>query len=75
MFQTILAVIVQFQKKSIPTHGRSLEIPRERGVIKVKIIEANISKKPFLGGGGGSMDIFLNCILAHGETMFENTAF
>ena len=45
---------VWFQKKSIPTvsHGRSLEIPRGRGVLKAKFLEAMYENKlEFLGGG------------------------
>jgi len=59
------------RKKSIPTHGRSSEIPRERGVLKAKILEAKYEAElKFLGRGGGtklktfhgwSMDIFWNC--------------
>ena len=63
--------IAQFQKKSIPPDGRSSEIPRGRGVLKVKILEQSMKLNwNFLGGGwcktknlhGGSMDIFWNCI-------------
>ena len=43
---------VQFQKKSILTHGRSLEIPRgEGGDLKVKILEQSMKLNwNFLGG-------------------------
>ena len=53
-------------------HGRSLEIPRGRGVLKVKRFEAKYKAKlEFPGGGGGgvakqktlhgeSIDIFWN---------------
>ena len=46
--------IVQFQKKNpYPPHGRSSEIPRGRGVLKVKNLEAkNETKLNFLGGAG-----------------------
>ena len=57
-----------------PPHGRSPEIGRVRGVVKVKILEAMFeAKMEFLGGmggakqkknfHGGSMDIFWNCTL------------
>jgi len=40
------------RKTSIPTHGRSSEIPRERGVLKAKILEAKYEAElEFLGGG------------------------
>ena len=39
------------RKNPYPTHGRSLEIPRERGVLRAKILEAVCEDKPeFLGG-------------------------
>ena len=42
------------QKNSIPTHGRSLEFPGGRGVLKVKTVEAKYEAKlEFLGVGGG----------------------
>ena len=55
-----------------PPHGRSLEIPRGRGVLKVKILEAMYEAKlEFPGGTGGAkrknlpwgelMDISWNC--------------
>ena len=44
--------IVQFQKP-YPPHRRSLEIPRGRGVLKGKILEAKyVAKLEFLGGWG-----------------------
>jgi len=58
------------RKNPYPPHGRSSEIPRGRGVLKAKILEAKYCMKlnwNFLGGGGcktkkpsmgGSMDIF-----------------
>ena len=55
---TILIIcIVQFQKKvpSHPGHRRSLEIPRGRRVLKVKILEAKYEAKvEFPGGTGGA---------------------
>ena len=57
------------RKNQYPSHGRSLEIPRGRGVLKAKILEAKYEAKlEFLGGRGyktktfhgGSMDIFWN---------------
>ena len=63
------------RKNPYPPHRRSLEIPKGRGVLKVKILEAKYEAKlefP-LGGGkkgvkektfcGGSMDIFWNCTI------------
>ena len=42
------------KKKPYPLHGRSLEIPRGRGVLKVKILEAKYEASwNFLGEGGG----------------------
>ena len=59
-----------------PLHGRSLEIPRERGVLRAKIVEALYEDKPeFPGGRGGcktktfhgvgSTDIFWKCTIQH----------
>ena len=36
-----------------PPHGRSLEIPRGRGVLKVKILEATYEAKLEFPGGQG----------------------
>ena len=42
------------RKNPYPPHGRSLEIPRGRGILKVKILEAKYEAKlEFTGGGGG----------------------
>ena len=59
------------EKNPYPPQGRSLEIPRGRGVLKVKILEAIYETKLEFPGGregakqktlcGGSMDIFWNC--------------
>ena len=47
--------IVQFQKKSIPTPWKAMEIPREKGVLKVKILEAKYEAKlEFPKGMGGA---------------------
>ena len=44
---------MQFQKKNIPTSGRSLENPRGRGILETKILpEKYEAKLNFLGGGG-----------------------
>ena len=61
------------RKNPYPSHGRSSEIPRERGVLKVKILEAKYEAKLEFPGGmggakqktfrGGSMDIFGNCTI------------
>ena len=60
---------VQFQKKSVPLHGWSPEIPRGRGFLKVKILEAKYKAKlefPEEGGGGGGQGV-QNQILPCGE--------
>ena len=59
------------RKNPYPPNGRSLEIPRGRGVLKAKILEAKYEVKLEFPGGtggakqktfhGGSMDIFWNC--------------
>ena len=60
---------MQFQKENpYPPHGRSSEIPRGKGVLKVKILEAKYGAKLSFPEGegvqnkktfcGGSMDIF-----------------
>ena len=57
-----------------PPHGRSSEIPRGRGVLKVQILEAMYEAKlkfPDWGTGGakqkpsvrGSMDVFWTCTI------------
>ena len=60
------------RKNPYPPHGRSLEIPRGRGVLKVKILEAKyeaklefpgwmggVKQKNLLWGGGGEHGYFL----------------
>ena len=68
---------MQFQEKTIPAPlGKSLEIPKGRGILKVKIIEAKYyeAKLEFPGGTGvqnkipsvgGGMDIFWNCTMSY----------
>ena len=61
------------RKNPYPPQGRSLEIPRGKGVLKVKILEAIYEAKLEFPGGregakqktfrGGSMDIFWNCTI------------
>ena len=60
------------RKNPYPLHGRLSEIPRGKGVLKVKILEAKYEAKlEFPGGWGakqitfcrGSMDIFCNCTI------------
>ena len=42
------------RKNPYPPHGRSLKIPRGRGVLKVKMLEAKYEAKlEFPGGRGG----------------------
>ena len=62
------------RKNPYPPHGKSLEIPRGRGILKVKILEAKYEAKLEFSGGmggakqktfhGGSMDIFWSCTIA-----------
>ena len=69
----ILVSISKWMQIPYSPHGRSLEIPRGRGVLKVKILEAKYEAKlEFLRGRGwcktkicpwGSMDIFWNCTM------------
>ena len=61
------------RKNPYPPHGRSLEIPWGRGVLKGRILEAKYEAKLEFPGGkggakqktfrGGSMDIFWNCTI------------
>ena len=63
------------RKNSYLPHGRSLEIPSMRGVLKAKCLEAMYETKPkfseeegcktknLLWGGKGGMDIFWNCTI------------
>ena len=39
------------EKNPCPPHGRSLEIPRGRGVLKAKFLEATYEHKPEFPGG------------------------
>ena len=69
------SVNVWFQKKIHihPIEGRSLEIPRGRGVLKAKFSEEMFENKLEIPGGGGvqnkktfhggSVDIFWNCTI------------
>ena len=51
------AINVWFQKKSIPTLGKSLEIPMGRGVLKAKFLEEKYENKlEFPGGEGGGVE-------------------
>ena len=52
--QKHILYIVQFQKNPYAPQGRSLEIPRGRGILKAKIFEAKyLAKLEFHEGGGG----------------------
>ena len=61
------------RKNPNPPQGRSSEIPRGRGVLKVKILKAKYEAKLEFPGGregakqktfrGGSMGIFWNCTI------------
>ena len=67
--QLVLKECTVPEKNPYPLHGRSLEIPRRRGVLQVKILEAmyeaklefpegsGVQNKKTCWGGGGSMDI------------------
>ena len=68
----MIGLLCSSRKNPYPPHGRSLEIPRGRGVLKVKILEAKYEAKLEFPGGGregakqkpsvkGSMDISWNC--------------
>ena len=65
------------EKNPYPPNGRSLEIPRGWGILKVKILEAKAEaklefprrsgvqkKKPSVGGGGGGYEFFLFILLS-----------
>ena len=63
-----------------PPHGRSSEIPRGRGVLKVKILEAKYDAKlefpeKTLHHCGGSMDVFWNCTLYLKNFQMKYTSF
>ena len=68
------------RKNPYPPHGRSLEIPRGRGGLKAKFLEAMYENElEFPGGRGdakqktfreGSMDIFWNCTFKWYMTLF-----
>ena len=48
----LITVLCGSRKNKYPTHGRSLEIPKRRVVIKANILEAKRKAKlDFLGGG------------------------
>ena len=51
---------MQFQKKSTPTHGRSSEIPKERGEegsLKNLNLKAKYEAKLLFPGGGGLQNL------------------
>ena len=78
-----LTLLCSSRKNPSPLHGRSLEIPRGRGVLKVKILEAKYEAKLEFPGGrgdakqktfhGGSMDIFWKCTLQTNKRTFKIT--
>ena len=54
-FFTVCKLCSSRKKNPYPPHGRSLEIPRGRGVLKVKIVEAKYEAKlEFPGGTRGA---------------------
>jgi len=68
------------EENPYPPHRRSSEIPRERGVLKAKILETKYEAKlEFLGGRGGGakqktfcggcMDIFWNYTIYYSVSM------
>ena len=76
---------MQFQKKSIPySYGRSLEIPRGRGVLEAKILEAKYEAKlEFPEGRGykiknllwGEYGYFLELHIIRFNSCLENSDF
>jgi len=45
--------LCSFRKNPYPPHGRSSEIPKGKGILKAKFLEAKYEAKlEFLGGGG-----------------------
>ena len=65
---------MQFRKNPYQPQGRPSDIPRGRGILKAKVLEAKYEAKLEFPGGtggakqktfrGGSMDIFWNCTLS-----------
>ena len=55
MVQAIIDNLCSSSKNPYPPHGRSLEIPRRRGVLRAKFLEAMYEYKPEFPGerGGG----------------------
>ena len=64
------------RKNPYPPHGRSSEIPRGRGVLKVKTLEAKYEAKlDFLGGwGGGGRECKTKNLPWGGIWIFSGTA-
>ena len=67
-----VTLLCSSRKNPYPHHGRSLKIPRGRGVFEAKFLEAMYENKLEFPGGdlcktktfhGRSMDIFWNCTL------------
>ena len=55
MINTHKLVMYSSRKNPYPPHGRSLEIPRGRGVLNINILEAKFEPKlEFPGGRGGT---------------------
>ena len=50
---SLLVTMCSSRKNSYTPHGRSLEIPRGRGVLKAKFLEAKYENKLEFPGGGG----------------------
>ena len=61
-------------KNPFPPHGRSLEIPRGRGVLKVKILEAKYETKLEIPGGVGGRGLQSKKSPMGGVRIFSGTA-
>ena len=68
----MIGLLCSSRKNPYPPHGRSLEIPRGEGVLKVKILEAKYEAKlEFPGGEGGCKT---KNLLLGGVWIFPGTA-
>ena len=56
IFAISLFVLCSSRKNPYPPHGRSLEIPRERGVLTANILEAKYQAKLEFPGGTGVLN-------------------
>ena len=65
---------MQFQKNPYPPHGKSLEIPRGRGVLKAKILEAMYEAKLGFPGGEVGWGVQNKKTFGGGVWIFSGTA-